>query len=186
MEPQRTSRRRFPRWALIVLVVVGVGLVGSAGAAIGAAVTGSSESSRSESSDQAAGVRAACREWADANPSQAQNGGWCGAMTDWMLDHAGHGAGPAMMWGDAARTRDACEQWMTSDPPNGESSTDARAWCGSMVTWMTEHMGNWSDSGAWGHGGGQRESGDQGDQRDRGDQGDHGGHGDMNGPMMGG
>jgi hypothetical protein len=46
--------------------------------------------------------------------------------------------------------RGTCRQWLTANPPPGTGSTiDPRAWCDTMVKWMTSHMRDWADRDNW-------------------------------------
>lgn len=139
-----TTRTKAP-WlvvaALVLALVVGVG--------IGVAVTDDDGGSTSVAgSQQVAAWRQACQQWADGYGTDRASGpgtGWCHGMTDWMYDQMRDGTmGPMMMWGDPERMRDACRRWADTDA-SGTSSTDASTWCDAMVTWMTDHIGNWGD-----------------------------------------
>ncbi len=48
----------------------------------------------------------------------------------------------SMMWQSPETMQAACEEWATSG--RAPTVSDARARCAQMVTWMTQHMGDWS------------------------------------------
>lgn len=139
------TRTKTP-WLVAAAVVLALG----AGVGVGAAVTGSDDSSASDTpaGQQVAGWRQACQQWSDSYDSDDAPGpgsGWCHDMTDWMYDQMRDGTmSPMMMWGNPQRMGDTCRQWMNTNP-DSTSSADASIWCDQMVTWMTDHMGNWSD-----------------------------------------
>ena len=142
-----TTRRKAP-WLAAALALV---LVLGAGVGIGVAIAPDDDGASTTNvagNQQVAAWRQACQQWADdygtGNPS-GPGAGWCHGMTDWMYDQMRDGTmSPMMMWGDPQRMRIACRQWADTNP-NGTSSADASTWCDTMVTWMTDHMGNWRD-----------------------------------------
>jgi hypothetical protein len=143
-----TTSRTKNRWLVAAAVVIAVGV----GIGVGTAIAGGDDSSDVSSSQQLAGWRQACQQWNDdySRDGSGPGTGWCHAMTDWMYDQMRDGTmGPSMMWGDPQRMRDTCRQWARSDAD--ASGTDAMTWCAQMVTWMTDHMGNWDgwDNGDW-------------------------------------
>jgi len=71
----------------------------------------------------------------------ASAGASCISMSDWMTKHLSDGRlTGSMMWGSATALRSTCGQWMTTET---SGTADGNAWCDQMVTWMTQHVGNW-------------------------------------------
>lgn len=139
-------------WALLalaaVVVVAAVGVVGY--------LVGRDGSSRDDATDpgavaaQVAALREGCDRWAHTEPPPARDQ-WCAGMATWMLDYMGtSGVGPQMMWGDSARLRSTCREWVGHDPADGPPLRDASGWCDRMVEWMNDHMGAWSGRSDWG------------------------------------
>jgi hypothetical protein len=72
-------------------------------------------------------------------------------MADWMNGRMGRnqsgGSGMmgSMMWQDPASMQATCERWMSTNPSGVSTPSDTSTWCGQMVAWMDQHMGNWDD-----------------------------------------
>lgn len=139
---ETTSTRRRPRWGLLVLVIAVV----AAGLAVRVVLADGGDSG-DVSAAQVSSIRQACRGWMGTGPSGAA--AHCDDMAGWMGDHMGaNGMTPSMMWGDPERMRATCQQWMDDHPP--ADIAEPRAWCDDMVTWMTDHMSDWSGQEHWG------------------------------------
>jgi hypothetical protein len=123
--------------ALVVAVVV-VGMVGASDDDSGGNVS-------SLGTQQLAAIQQACGQWQDGYAGSAvPSSAWCDDMVGWMTDRIQHGQMMgSMMWGDPDQMLATCREWMASNPRVGGSTPEASAWCGQMVSWMTQHMGDW-------------------------------------------
>ena len=141
--PERIARRRWGRLLRVTgLVAAVLGTI-----IIGIAVSGDkSSSSGSLTARQLASIRQTCQQWSgssgasvDGSPTRPA----CGRMSDWMSQQL-HGARTTapMMWGNATTMRATCRRWMATGAA-GVSDANAQTWCDDMVTWMTQHIGNW-------------------------------------------
>lgn len=147
-EPAQESGRR--RWLLISGVVALV-LVIAGGA--WAVVATQDDDVPSYDTAQIGWMHQGCQQWADSDQDTGgPNVEWCTSMTDWMNQRMGTSASGqngmmmgSMMWQDPASMRATCEQWMGTNPNGVPSGTDATAWCGQMVDWMNQHMGDWDN-----------------------------------------
>ncbi len=54
----------------------------------------------------------------------------------------------SMMWGSATVLRSTCLQWMTTE---NSGMAGGSAWCDQMVSWMSQHVGNWDQWMMSGH-----------------------------------
>ena len=154
------SNRR-SRVPLLIAAAVLVVLVGVIAGVIASRGDDSTDVDASLGAQQLASIQQACAQWYDGHTgSAAPSSAWCDDMVDWMTDQVrSRQMMGSMMWSDPDQMLATCQQWMSSSTTAGGSTPNGSAWCGQMVTWMTQHMGDW-------------------DRWDRGWM--------MNGPMMGG
>jgi hypothetical protein len=122
--------------AVVVLIIVGV-------------IFFSSDSSGVTDQQQLASVRRVCTEWAGSSAStlgSSSASAACSTMADWMGQQLQNEqmTGP-MMWGSAASMESACSQWMETDSRASISTTASPGWCNDLVSWMEQHIVNWSD-----------------------------------------
>ena len=95
----------------------------------------------------------ACQRWLEESTTSTEavpDQGWCDGMGDWMYDQMANGSMMGTtIWGSPEAMLNACVQWTTaspgSDTPATGATTSATAWCEQMVTWMSQHMGQWDD-----------------------------------------
>lgn len=133
------SKHTGRRW-IVLAVVVAVLAVGG----VAAAVIANRDDSPSYDTAQISWMHQGCQQWAESH--QGSNGpgdGWCSSMTDWMngrMDQRQGGMmmGP-MMWQDPDSMRATCREWMAVNPTAGGTVE----WCDEMVSWMSDHMGDW-------------------------------------------
>jgi hypothetical protein len=143
-ETVRTDQSRIRRVILVAVVLV----LAASGTTLGLLLTQSSTPVAQVA--QLASVQTACKQWLSTNPGQPGTVQWCSEMSDWMSRYMDrYGMGPQMMWGDPNHMLSTCERWMAETPPSG-SKTTSRVWCGSMVAWMSAHIGSWSGHDNWG------------------------------------
>ena len=132
-------------------LVVALGVLVLAAAALGFVVARGTDSSTSAStsSRQLSSIQQACNQWRDTySGSATPPSSWCDDMTAWMGNQATSGRMMgSMMWGTPDEMRAACQQWMSGSSVAG-SSQNAAGWCDQMVAWMT---GNGTSTG-WGNG----------------------------------
>ncbi len=149
--PPNAGRRR---WPLVLAIVAAIVLIGGVA---GAVVIARRDDTPTYAAPQVGWMSDSCQQWAASYPADASNrptGAWCTSMAGWMNTRTAQGqAGPMMgqgqmmgpmMWQSPDNMRATCQQWMASNPSAVPSGTDATAWCGQMVTWMTQHMGDWN------------------------------------------
>lgn len=138
--PGRGSRG--PRLITIALVAVVVTLIGALVATRGDDSIGVGAS---QGAQQLASIQEACVRWHDGyTGSPAPSSAWCDEMVGWMTARVGsRQMMGSMMWSDPDQMLATCQRWMTSSQPSNGSMPTAATWCSQMVTWMTEHMGNW-------------------------------------------
>lgn len=141
------------RWLLIGGALVAVLVIAGAAWAV---VASRDTDTPSYDTAQIGWMRQGCQQWADSyQGADGPNAEWCTSMTDWMNQRMGSNPsgqrgmmmGP-MMWQDPASMRTTCEQWLATDPSGVPRANDTDAWCGQMVEWMDQHMGDWDD---WTH-----------------------------------
>jgi hypothetical protein len=129
------------------LIAVAVVVI-SAVVVAGVAATSDDDSNVSDASlgtQQLGSIQQACAQWRDgytgrSSPSSA----WCDDMVGWMTSQvrSGHMMG-STMWSDPDQMRATCQTWLSSSQGAGGADPDASGWCGQMVGWMTQHMGDW-------------------------------------------
>ena len=134
------------------------------GAVVGIVATRGDDSASNASSlgtQQLGSIQQACAQWQDGSAgSSAPPAVWCDGMVGWMTGQVRSGQMTgSMMWSNPEQMLATCQRWMVSSQWADGSTPGTPGWCGQMVDWMTQHMGDW-------------------DQWDRGWM--------MNGPMMGG
>jgi hypothetical protein len=145
-----TPATRSPRQGSRAVLAGVIALVAAAGIAAGTLIARDDDTvGASDAASQVAAVRGACESWLDSDTTQPGTANWCTGMAEWMMRRVDRdGIGPEMMWGDPGRMGDACQQWMAASPRDG-TEVDAERWCSSMVTWMGDHMGDWSGRVHW-------------------------------------
>jgi hypothetical protein len=147
--PSRDVRRKWIAAAAAVAAMTGV-------SATALAVTRGSDNDHtghSAYSQQIPVSYRVCQQRLDDYPPSTADGpvdGWCNDFGNWMFDQMSTGSmRRTMMWYGPAAMIDACHQWIGTPPgsdataSNGASATNR--WCNQMITWMTEHMGDWDD-----------------------------------------
>ena len=155
-----TARRR--SWLLWIFASA-VALIFAA-TVVGVVATRGDDSASNASSlgtQQLGSIQQACAQWQDGSTgSSAPAAVWCDGMVGWMTGQVRSGQMTgSMMWSNPEQMLATCQRWMVSSQRADGSTPGTPGWCGQMVDWMTQHMGDW-------------------DQWDRGWM--------MNGPMMGG
>jgi hypothetical protein len=133
--------RRHALWLILILLAVATLII------VGVIVFSSDSSGVSE--QELASVQRVCGEWTgnsalSLGTSSASTA--CSAMADWMDQQLRNGkmTGP-MMWGSATTMGSTCRQWMDTVSRASISTTPSPGWCNVMVSWMEQHIGNWSD-----------------------------------------
>lgn len=149
--PATTASRR---WQLAIAIGATIVLIGGVASAV---VIARRDTTPAYATPQVGWVSDSCQQWAATYPAETANrptSDWCTSMAAWMNTRTGQGPtapmmgqgqmmGP-MMWRSPENMRATCQQWMTANPSAAPSGTDATAWCGQMVTWMTQHIGDWN------------------------------------------
>lgn len=119
--------------------------------------TGTSWSSTPNGPATAGWMRAGCAGWAqDYDHADGPSSDWCASMATWMAANGwgapGGQSAPmmgAMMGGNAAAMRDACDAWVASSPSTSSSTSPGAAaprdWCDQMANWMADHHGSWDN-----------------------------------------
>lgn len=115
---------------------------------------GDGSSTNKLTSLQLTSMQSVCRQWPASTASAPRGvpaGQGCASMVDWMSQQvrSGHMAG-VRMWGTAAAMGASCRSWWAAGG-GGASADSGQAWCDEMVSWMSDHIGNWPDWMAVGH-----------------------------------
>lgn len=134
--------RRHALWLILIGLVV-------AALVLAAVIVFSGDSAGVPDRQQLASLQRVCGEWSGISAprlgtSSASTA--CFVMADWMDQQLRNGqmTGP-MMWGSPATMGSTCRQWMDTHSRASISTTASSGWCDEMVSWMEQHIGNWSD-----------------------------------------
>ena len=143
--PSKVGRRR--RAVLSAGLAVGL-LVAAIAVGVGVSRDDNPSSPGALAPLQLASMQQTCEEWTGASAPHlggASASVACVAMTDWMSQQlrSGHMTG-TMMFGSATTMGAACSAWMATEPA-AIASGSTQPWCDDMVTWMTQHIGNWDE-----------------------------------------
>lgn len=149
------SRRSMKR--PMIAAIVGAGVV-TAGVIAVLVANGGDDGPASDFSPaaQVASIEHGCQEWVNQPGGASMGEDVCTGLGSWMSDELGSaGMGPQAMWGSPDRLEAMCRQWSEEHPGGTGAAGKARgpagpAWCGSMVTWMSDHMQDWTGHQAWG------------------------------------
>ena len=145
------SVRRFSRGPLVA-AIASVGLV--VAVVTGALVSRDDgpQALAAQPAAQVTSIQQGCQQWVsqDSRREPAETPAWCTDLTNWMTEHMTRtGMGPQMMFGDAQQMQSTCRQWMTETPPAGANAVAGADWCDSMTSWMSQHMGTWTERDNW-------------------------------------
>lgn len=139
--PQRPERR----WMLIAGLVAGVAVLAVGIAAF--AITRNDNDRQPTATQQIAVARQACQQWLNSDTTRTGPGPgahWCDDMASWMSGHMGYGSMMmgGGMWASPEAMRDVCTRAMSGTQT---AAGNPAQWCDQMVSWMTQHRGNWDD-----------------------------------------